>query len=118
MNGVTVIPRSRLETRAERLAVLEGRIERAMGARRYVPRGGKVVGPTDVYRCYDASGCLLYVGISLTVAQRMGQHRSNPWWPLVSRIEVEHHPDRDTARTREQELIWDLAPLYNRAGRR
>lgn len=37
--------------------------------------------PTAVYRCYDADGGLLYIGMSVNPKQRLYQHRSrrSPW---------------------------------------
>ena len=40
---------------------------------------------TDVYTLYDRAGTVLYVGISMSVRQRMAQHRSDkPWWWQVT----------------------------------
>jgi hypothetical protein len=41
-----------------------------------------------VYRCFDASGRLLYVGCSGNVTRRLGSHHSKPWWPLVAQVTV------------------------------
>lgn len=106
-------------TRADRLAHLEARIERAMAA----PRGRRSgVRRTDrrahaVYVCRGKSGAVLYVGISVTAAARLAAHsQGSTWFAEVTRIDIEHVPDRDSALSRELELIAALRPLHNRAG--
>lgn len=67
-----------------------------------------------VYRFYDASDRLLYVGISLSGIQRLGNHQAmKPWWPDVARTAFEHHPDRESAREAERLAIQQEQPLYN-----
>jgi len=40
---------------------------------------------TFLYRCYDRSGALLYVGITDALGRRMAQHASDkPWWGDVA----------------------------------
>lgn len=69
---------------------------------------------TDVYLLYDELGVLLYVGISLSLARRLGSHRSGQtWWSCVARIDVEHHPTRRGALARERTLIRERDPLHN-----
>ena len=80
---------------------------------------GDTSGPTDVYKLYDRHGELLYVGVSLSVAQRMGQHRQGKsWWRQVARIEVTHASSRQVALFMELALIRACRPRYNVAGRR
>ena len=70
--------------------------------------------PTDLYRCFDRDGRLLYVGISLTTAYRMSQHRSVArWWDEVARVEIEKHPDRATALSAESAAIKSEEPAHN-----
>lgn len=69
----------------------------------------------DLYRFFDASDHLLYVGISLSAAQRASQHRAEkPWWPDVARMDVEHH---DVARHEMEQIERDAIiaerPLHN-----
>jgi len=74
-------------------------------------------GPTDVYRFYDRAGELLYVGLSCSIAARVGAHRhEHGWWSEVKWIEVEHLPSRDAAAQQEKRLIAWLVPRYNRNG--
>lgn len=73
--------------------------------------------PTDVYRLYDRTGALLYVGISLSVAERMQQHRNGKrWWPQVARIEITHCSSREAALFHEFVTIQQLQPRYNVQG--
>lgn len=67
-----------------------------------------------LYRMYDADGALLYIGVSLNVAQRMGQHRAEkPWWTDIARIDLEHHVSRRAVLQAEQRAILSEGPLYN-----
>lgn len=67
-----------------------------------------------LYRLYDSTGTLLYVGVSLNVAQRMSQHRAvKPWWTDVARIELEHYDTRGRVLAAELAAIRAEAPLYN-----
>lgn len=72
--------------------------------------------PHDIYRFYDATGRLLYVGISLHAAQRASQHRRDKrWWNDVARMEVQHLPTmrRSVAEEIEREIIAKERPIYN-----
>lgn len=69
----------------------------------------------DLYRFFNNKDRLLYVGISLSAAQRAAEHRSSkPWWPEVARMEVEHLKcERDGALAIERSAIEREKPLYN-----
>jgi hypothetical protein len=70
--------------------------------------------PCDLYRFYDASGQLLYVGISLHAAQRASEHRKDKaWWSDVARMEVQHLPTRHAALDAERTAIVNERPLHN-----
>lgn len=70
--------------------------------------------PTSVYRYYDQYGVLLYVGITDRGTERNREHnRDKDWWVLVSRQEVDHHPDRASALTAEAALIRKHQPPFN-----
>ena len=70
--------------------------------------------PCDLYRFYDASGQLLYVGISLHAAQRASEHRKDKaWWSDVARMEVQHLPTRGAALVAERTAIVNERPLHN-----
>lgn len=69
---------------------------------------------TAVYRLYDASGELLYVGVSHHPRARLKAHGlRKPWWPEVSRDDVQWHPDRDAALREEARVIREENPRYN-----
>ncbi|WP_200308221.1 type II toxin-antitoxin system prevent-host-death family antitoxin [Streptomyces adelaidensis] len=72
---------------------------------------------TALYRLYDSSDALVYIGISTQPETRWTQHASDkPWWPLVARKEVEWHADREQAEIAERTAVRAEAPLYNTAG--
>ena len=51
-----------------------------------------------LYRHFTADGTLLYVGISLSALNRLGQHRQNAeWFDKIARVEIEHFPTRAAA---------------------
>jgi hypothetical protein len=68
----------------------------------------------SVYRYYDRSGVLIYVGVtSRGIARNREHNRSRPWWSYVTRQEVDHLPDRPAALARERELIERYWPPFN-----
>jgi hypothetical protein len=74
---------------------------------------------TAVYRYFDATGCLLYVGASHDPDGRHEYHqRFQPWWPDVdpSRTRVEWFPTRQKALSTEALAIRTENPLHNSAG--
>lgn len=71
--------------------------------------------PTSLYRMRDAAGRLLYVGITTRGGQRISQHRrSQPWWPDVARIDVDHFDSIAEAVAAEETAIRTERPAYNR----
>lgn len=71
---------------------------------------------TAVYRLYDVSGKLLYVGISRDPMTRWAQHQGQGWWTRVASYAVSWHPDRVAAAREESEAIEHEAPVHNRPG--
>lgn len=71
--------------------------------------------PTDVYFFYDASGALLYVGVSKCARIRKGQHqyRSRTWFSKALRMEVVNFPNRQAALGHEAHAIRTRKPLFN-----
>lgn len=70
---------------------------------------------TSVYRYYDRSDILIYVGITSGGILRQRQHNySKEWWPLVVRQEVDHYPTRDEAHAHEIDLIRVFKPPFNK----
>lgn len=73
--------------------------------------------PTAVYRLFDDSGALLYVGVAVNPATRWTQHASEKdWWPEVKRKTVDWHDDREAAFAAEVKLIKTERPRYNVVG--
>lgn len=73
-----------------------------------------------VYRCYDASANLLYIGCTHDINQRMDVHRASWGNPVSAALnlrmarytEVEY-PDKASGRRAEREAIYNEAPLLN-----
>lgn len=74
------------------------------------------IGKTQIYRCYDCNGVLLYAGISLSVMSRIGGHKNLARWFLkVKRIEIETKSTRKAALNKEAKIIEMEKPLHNKA---
>jgi hypothetical protein len=70
--------------------------------------------PSTLYRAYDASGDLLYVGIAKSWMHRWAHHQyDSAWFADVRRIELEPFPTRRAALDAERIAIRTEAPLYN-----
>ena len=70
--------------------------------------------PTCVYRFYDKSERLLYVGISMNLAGRIAKHRRSEWWPLACYQEVTWFDGHEAAKSAEKHAIRDENPIYNK----
>lgn len=85
--------------------------------RTYIPSGGfEAVSkrPHTLYRAYDSSGRLLYVGISVDPKRRLAQHRrEKDWWPEVDRVAEEVWPDRASAQEAETLAVQSEGPVHN-----
>lgn len=69
---------------------------------------------TALYRHFDAAGALLYVGISLSVVQRLQQHkRAAGWFGEIARVDVQWHPTREAALAAERAAICAEGPSWN-----
>lgn len=67
-----------------------------------------------LYRFFDASGQLLYVGITCNPGKRFDQHRGGKsWWDEIASIRLESHPSRESLLDAERAAIREEAPLYN-----
>jgi len=78
-------------------------------------RGSLALKPPGVlvYRVYDESGALLYVGMTKDLTRRFAGHHDAIWWSLAAYVRWEVFPDRDQARGEERRLIRTLKPVYN-----
>lgn len=71
--------------------------------------------PTSVYRYYDASGLLIYVGITKTGISRNRQHNADKeWWAFVASQDIEHHDSWEAAHADEIRLIKKYRPPFNK----
>jgi len=70
---------------------------------------------TAVYRLYDMTDVLLYVGISKDFGRRWKQHASmQPWWGAVDHQTVYWYPSRNDALLVEKTAITSERPVHNR----
>ena len=67
----------------------------------------------DLYRAFDASGALLYVGISWLAVRRVPQHSKKEWFDDVARVEIAKFESRDEALKAEKKAIIEERPLHN-----
>jgi predicted GIY-YIG superfamily endonuclease len=71
-----------------------------------------------LYRCFDADGQLLYLGIARHGLSRLHQHEKDKgWWRRVATISIEHHASRTEALAAESRAIAEQHPLHNVQGR-
>lgn len=73
--------------------------------------------PTALYRHFDGTGVLLYVGISNDVAIRTKGHVGNgaDWTRYVVESRAEWFPDRETAKAAETKAIQTEDPIFNKS---
>ncbi len=71
-------------------------------------------GGAAIYRCFNASGQLLYVGVPMYPSVRFGAHAAeSPWWPEVALIRVEWFSPRRDAELAERRAIQSEMPIHN-----
>ena len=69
---------------------------------------------TQLYRHFDNSNTLLYVGISLSTFARLSQHKDHsPWFKQVNRVEIQHFDTREEAMAAERQAIKTENPTFN-----
>ena len=72
-----------------------------------------------LYRFYDASDVLLYVGITADFGSRVKGHQAEKHWSdLIVNVRLEHFATRSEALDAERVAIRDENPLYNVQGNR
>jgi hypothetical protein len=72
--------------------------------------------PHILYRFYDRTGILLYIGITVDLGVRMAAHaKDKDWWPQVDRgaTRIEYFDGRRAALDAEREAIKAEKPLHN-----
>lgn len=71
-------------------------------------------GRTALYRFYNSSDQLLYVGIAADPKERWAQHAADKtWWAEVIRRDVEWIPSRAAAEIAERDAIAAEKPQHN-----
>lgn len=70
--------------------------------------------PIALYRLYDATGAVLYIGITHSPAKRFAEHAvERPWWSQVARKTVAWCDGKAEAAIAEALAIRDEKPVYN-----
>lgn len=70
--------------------------------------------PQALYRHFDLSGALLYVGVTNRIPNRIKEHsKHSSWWSQIARIDIEHFPDRESVLKAEREAIINEKPKHN-----
>ena len=73
--------------------------------------------PRYVYRVYDQSGRLIYVGETANLFQRLESHRMTTWWASqVAKVKASVYPTRELALEAERAAIRDEDPRWNITG--
>jgi hypothetical protein len=68
-----------------------------------------------LYRHYDSTGVLLYVGISERPGRRTGKHAEESGWvPFAVRMDAQWFDNRATATAMEKQAIRAERPVFNR----
>lgn len=71
-----------------------------------------------VYRCFDETGRLIYVGRSATPHTRLEFHRRNSWWaPQAVRVKIAVFPNKEQASAAERDAIASENPRWNTLGK-
>lgn len=67
-----------------------------------------------MYRCFDATGRLIYVGSTGRWGRRIGEHRRQSWWfPMLDQLRTEWHPTLEAAQAAEATAIQEEQPAFN-----
>lgn len=70
--------------------------------------------PAVVYRLFDASDRLLYVGMTYNLKARFAVHsKLRPWWPEVARVDETRYETRTAASDAETFAINIEKPIHN-----
>lgn len=69
---------------------------------------------TQLYRHFNERGDLLYVGISLSAINRLGQHADHAaWFKTISKVTIESFATRNEALDAERNAIHKENPKHN-----
>jgi hypothetical protein len=67
----------------------------------------------SLYRHFNASGDLLYVGIAICPFKRLKAHTRSIWYSEVRTVTIELFASKELARDAEREAIKKDCPLFN-----
>lgn len=71
-----------------------------------------------LYRAYDDTDRLLYVGRSLNALQRLKNHKQGSrWWELTTRVTLQRCEDYPSLAAAELAAIQTEAPIFNLSGK-
>lgn len=68
-----------------------------------------------LYRHFDTSGRLLYVGQSLSFLARLAGHKNSAWFDEIASITIQRFPNRHVLNAAEIAAIRAEGPLHNKA---
>jgi predicted GIY-YIG superfamily endonuclease len=69
---------------------------------------------TSLYRHFDEGGALLYVGVSLSALNRLGQHAEHSgWYGAIARVTIQNFDTREAALEAERSAIVRESPAHN-----
>ena len=69
---------------------------------------------TELYRHFDSNNNLLYVGISLSSLNRLGQHRDHShWFNEISKVTIQRFATRKEALAAERQAVVSENPKCN-----
>jgi predicted GIY-YIG superfamily endonuclease len=75
------------------------------------------VDATVVYRAFDVSNTLLYVGVTCDITHRIYNHRTkSAWFGSADYVEFDVYPTKRKALDVEQDTIKTMSPLFNVIG--
>ncbi|MBB4893527.1 excinuclease UvrABC nuclease subunit [Streptomyces olivoverticillatus] len=76
--------------------------------------GDKKASESAVYRLFDSTGQVLYIGMSRNPMARWGIHaEQHSWWPRVATYELAWYPTRQEAEAAEKAAIKAESPTCN-----
>lgn len=72
-------------------------------------------GSCQLYRHFGDCEELLYIGISLSTANRLAQHKNQSgWFHLIKNVTIENFSTRELAIAAEKKAIIEEHPKYNK----
>lgn len=67
-----------------------------------------------LYRHFDANDTLLYVGVSLSTINRLGQHKDHShWFDSIAKVTIENFDSREASLEAETQAILKEKPAHN-----